>query len=441
MERTLADWAEDLASGKASAREGVEACLARIAAQDPSLHAFVAVFEAQARAAAARADAAAGAGMRLGPLHGIPFAVKDLADIAGHAPSFGSRCYARGMAARTAPAIARLEAAGAILVGVTHMVEFAIGSWGTNSAMGTPRNPCDPAVHRVAGGSSSGSAVAVAAGLVPFAIGSDTGGSIRIPASLCGTVGFKPSSGVIPLDGIAQLSATFDTLGPLARSVADVAHVTAVLADRAPTGLAPALPENLGYVPLASLDPIDGEIAASYADLLARLRRRGHRLQAVHLPCSLAEYQRRNGRIVAHEVFGRLGALAQDATLPLDPHVRQRVLAGAAVPESEYRALLETRTADVADMRRHLADRPILLLPSTPIQARRIDDVDETAIPLSRFTRLANYLDLVAISVPMGGLSLPAGLQILGPAGSDDVVLAAAAALEPELQVAVEVLV
>ncbi len=175
MDMDLRELGIALAAGRRSSRALVDDCLERIDAQNGRLHAFLKVFADTARTEADRADAAAGQGRSLGPLHGIPFAMKDLADIAGHEPSFGSRCYGRGVADTTAPAVARLQAAGAILLGVTHMVEFAIGGWGTNYSMGTPRNPCDPDHHRVPGGSSSGSTVAVAAGLVPFAIGSDTG--------------------------------------------------------------------------------------------------------------------------------------------------------------------------------------------------------------------------------------------------------------------------
>lgn len=429
MTRTLSDLASDLAGGRVLSSDLVQDCLATISARNADLHAFNTVLADSALARAAAADDAARRGHRLGPLHGVPFAVKDLADIAGHEPSFGSRCYGRGIADSTAPAIARLEAAGAILIGTTHMVEFAIGSWGTNHAMGTPRNPCDTAVHRVPGGSSSGSAVAVAAGLVPFAIGSDTGGSVRIPAALCGVVGLKPSSGRIPLDGIAQLSATFDTLGPLTRCVADAALLTDVMAGVPVARPTPDLPRVMGFVPLAQLDPIDAEIAVAYDALLRHLRHRGVTLHPVTLPRAPADYQARNGRIVAHEVFGRLGSLAMDTTLPIDPHVRQRVLQGAHVTEAEYRALLADRAAEIRMVHHLLSDMP-LVMPTTPIRARRMDEVDEATIPLSRFTRIANYLDLVAVSLPLRGPGLPTGVHIMGQSGSDAAVLATACALE-----------
>lgn len=433
MDMNLRELGAALAGGARSSRALVEDCLSRIAVENPRLHAFVTVFAETARAEADWADAAAARGTPLGPLHGIPFAVKDLADIAGHEPSFGSRCYGRGVAKRTAPAIARLREAGAILVGTTHMVEFAIGGWGTNYAMGTPRNPCDPDAHRVPGGSSSGSAVAVAAGLVPFAIGSDTGGSVRIPASLCGIVGLKPSSGRIPLEGIAPLSPTFDTLGPLTRTAADAGLVADIMAGVAPSIIGPSLPRRIGYLPLAYLDPIESEIVSGYLAAIDALRGRGHELVPVHLPLEATDYQRRNGTIVAHEIYGRLGELARDNTRPLDPYVRQRVLAGAGIGAAEYADLLSDREVAILRMREHLVETPMILAPTTPLRARRIEEVDEATIPLSRYTRIGNYLDLAAISLPLPGSGLPAGLQLMATHGADRAIIAAAEALAPLL--------
>jgi aspartyl-tRNA(Asn)/glutamyl-tRNA(Gln) amidotransferase subunit A len=429
MDTGLQTLAQALGEGGQSARALVEASLARIAAENGRLHAFAKVFAEEALAKAEEADAAARDGTPLGPLHGIPFAVKDLADIAGHEPSFGSRCYGRGVADRTAPAIARLQAAGAILLGVTHMVEFAIGGWGTNYSMGTPRNPCDPDHHRVPGGSSSGSAVAVAAGLVPFAIGSDTGGSVRIPASLCGVVGLKPSSGRIPLNGIAPLSPSFDTLGPLTRTVEDAGLLTDIMAGDEPRREAPELPHRIGYVPPAYLDPIDADVLAAYLEAIGLCRARGHDLVPVTPPLDAVEYQRRNGSIVAYEIFGRLGDLAHDQTRPIDPYVRARILTGAQVDAATYGTLLAERRVAIARMQEIMDTTPLILMPTTPIQARRIEEVDEATIPLSRFTRIANYLDLPAISLPLPGKRLPIGLQLMAAHGSDRALITAASAL------------
>jgi aspartyl-tRNA(Asn)/glutamyl-tRNA(Gln) amidotransferase subunit A len=197
----------------------VSASLAKIEATNGKLHAFVTVFSDSAMERAAALDAETAAGSSRGPLHGLPVAIKDLADIRDRVTGFGSRCYSDTPARSTAPFIKALEDAGAIIIGQTHMVEFAFGSWGTNYAMGTPVNPAGPG-HLAPGGSSSGSAVAVASGMVPLAIGSDTGGSVRIPAGLCGVAGMKPSHGLTSLEGVAPLSADLDTIGPLAKDVA-----------------------------------------------------------------------------------------------------------------------------------------------------------------------------------------------------------------------------
>lgn len=416
-------------SGRRSARRLVDECLAAIAAQDGRLHAFVATFPDRARSAADRADRAAAAGIDLGPLHGIPFAVKDLADVEGHAPSFGSLCYGRPVAPKTAPAIARLEAAGAVLLGTTHLVEFANGSWGTNHAMGTPMNPADAQRRRVPGGSSSGSAVAVAAGLVPFAIGSDTGGSIRIPASLCGVVGYKPTYGRVPLEGIAPLGPSFDTLGPLTTRVEDAALVAAVMCGEAARPPRPRVPSVLATLTRDALLPLGEDVDGAWCGVHARLAAEGIALRTRSLPRSLADYQRINGRIVAHEIYRHVGALAEDPALPLDPHVRARVLAGREIDADEHAALLSVRAAETAAIGGFFEGVEALLLPTTPLTARLLEEVDEREIPMSRLTRFANYLDLCAISIPLAGGSLPVGLQLVAPRHRDADLLDLAAGL------------
>src|SRR5262247_3463677 len=192
-------------------------------------HAFIAVYDADARLAAEAADKAIRSGHRIGPLHGVPIALKDLVDLQGRVTTGGSKVWAERVSPTTATLAQRLIAAGMIVLGKTHTVEFAMGSWGTNTHMGTPRNPWDPAVHRTPGGSSSGSGVAVAAGLAPIAIGTDTGGSVRLPAAWCGIVGLKVTVGRISTYGVLPLSSTLDTPGPLARSVEDAAILFNVL--------------------------------------------------------------------------------------------------------------------------------------------------------------------------------------------------------------------
>src|ERR1700693_1578978 len=219
-----------LAAGATSSREIVEACLARTDALDGKLHAYVDVYRDDAIAGAKAADLQRSAGLARGPFHGLPIALKDRLHIEGRAPTAASTSWRGRIATETATAVERLLAAGMIPLGKTHMVEFAFGGWGRNQPMGAPWNPWGTRVRRVAGGSSSGSAVAVAAGLAPAAIGSDTGGSIRIPAELLGLTGLKPTYGLISLAGVVPLALTLDSLGPLTHDVEDAALLPAAMA-------------------------------------------------------------------------------------------------------------------------------------------------------------------------------------------------------------------
>src|ERR1700736_2691668 len=215
--------AEAIAARRLSPVDVVAAFLDGIAAQDAKLHAFVEVYADEARLAAEAADKAIRSGHAVGPLHGVPIALKDLIEIEGKIVTGGTLIWRDRLAKRTATLARRLIAQGMIVLGKTHTVEFAYGGWGTNARVGTPWNPWDPKVPRTPGGSSSGSGVAVAARLAPWAIGTDTGGSVRLPASYCGLTGLKVTIGRISTHGILPLSTTLDTPGPMARSVVDAA--------------------------------------------------------------------------------------------------------------------------------------------------------------------------------------------------------------------------
>jgi aspartyl-tRNA(Asn)/glutamyl-tRNA(Gln) amidotransferase subunit A len=413
-------------SGQISSRSIVRRSLDAIEARNGELHAFVEVFAEAALRRADELDTAAARSGAVGPLHGVPIAVKDLADLAGRAPGFGSRSYAADTPARTAPAIQRLIDAGAVIVGMTHMVEFALGGWGTNEAMGTPWNPIDRRTHRVPGGSSSGSAVAVAAGLVPAAIGSDTGGSIRIPASLCGVVGFKPTYGRIPLEGIAALSPTFDTLGPITRDVADARLLYAVMAGLPITDeRKPFRPLRVGTPEPALLDPCDSDVLDNYHASLDRLRAMGHTLVPMNLSDALTEYQMLSGSIIAHDAYRQHRAVVEKTSTPLDPHVRTRILAGRDVGEARYADLQARRRAAVAAFKAEGTRFDVAVLPSTPLPAIPVADVDETTITMSRYTRIGNWLELCAISLPNGSTAsgLPTGVQPIALGGADAHVL------------------
>jgi aspartyl-tRNA(Asn)/glutamyl-tRNA(Gln) amidotransferase subunit A len=419
--RSAREIARLCASGQTTSRSIVRQCLDAIAAENGKLHAFVEIFAEGAMRRAEELDTQLVRSGSAGPLHGVPIAVKDLADIGGRSPGFGSKCYAAKREAPTAPAIQRLIDAGAVVVGMTHMVEFALGGWGTNHAMGTPWNPVDRDVHRVPGGSSSGSAVAVAAGLVPAAVGSDTGGSLRIPGSLCGIVGFKPSFGVIPLDGIAPLGPSFDTLGPLARDIADARLLFSVMAGVPVAAPAPVRSLRVGVPHSAQLEPCDPDILRNFERSVEALRAMGHDIVLMSFPKALTEYQALCGGMVSYDAYRQHKSIVEDAATPLDPHVRQRVLAGRDIGERRYAELIGQRRVDIAAFKAEFGHLDIVVLPSTPLPAIPVADVDETTLPMSRYTRAANWLDLCALSLPNGFTSsgLPTGLQAMSWPGAD----------------------
>src|SRR5215472_4948652 len=257
----------------------VDSALKRIGAADGKLHAFVEVYDKEARLAAEAADKAIRSGHTIGPLHGIPIALKDLIEIEGRVTTGGSQVWRERRSRVTATLARRLMAAGMIVLGKTHTVEFAMGGWGTNQRCGTPWNPWDPIVARTPGGSSSGSGVAVAAGFAPWAIGTDTGGSVRLPAAWCGLTGLKTTIGRVSTYGILPLSPTLDTPGPMARSVEDAALLYQVMQgpdslDSRTRGITPIDPLpmlrrgvrglRLARMPEAECEGVDGEVLAAY---------------------------------------------------------------------------------------------------------------------------------------------------------------------------------
>jgi len=427
-ELTVASIADLCGRGHCSSRSILEQYLARIAAENAALRAFVDVFASSAEHRADQLDRAWKQSGPVGPLHGVPIAVKDLARIDGRLPGFGSRCYAGMAQGPTAPAIQRLIDAGAIIIGMTNMVEFASGGWGTNYAVGTPWNPIDRNVHRVPGGSSSGSAVAVAADLAPAAIGSDTGGSIRIPASLCGLVGFKPSFGLVPLDGIAPLSPTFDTLGPITKTVGDARLLFSALSGRPIAPPTFARPLRIGVPAFEQLQPCDPDILGAFTLSLEVLRARGHSVETMTLPRELSAYQAIISEIVAYEAYQHHKTVVEDSHTPLDPFVRQRVLAGRAIDDVRYTALKEDLRHAIAEFRHCLSHFDMFATPGTPLPAIPVSDVDDTAIPMSRYTRLGNCIGLCGISIPNGHTTdgLPSGLQLMSWSGHDAPLLALA---------------
>jgi aspartyl-tRNA(Asn)/glutamyl-tRNA(Gln) amidotransferase subunit A len=423
--------AERLRAGALTPSALLDGYLQRIRRHDEKLHAFVSVYENGARAAAELADRAIQAGQRLGPLHGIPIALKDLLDIEGRVTTGGSLFWRQRESPVTATVVHRLAAAGMIPLGKTHMVEFAFGSWGTNAAMGTPRNPWDARTPRSPGGSSSGSGVAVAAGLAPAAIGSDTGGSVRIPAGLCGIVGLKTTVGRVSNHGVLMLSHTLDTLGPMVRDVEDAALLFAAMHGpdvRDPRTL-PHPPVDalsglktgvaglrLAVLPDADLGEVDSEVAGAFAAALEVFRDRGARIDVLRLPVAYATLADLTGKIIAAEGYELHRDWIDRDDLPFDPDVRTRMRGGRNTLAADYIRLMRERGELRRDVDRLLRDFDGLLMPTTPLPAFPLSDIDQDKAPMSRLTRPVNLLDLCALGLPCGFSKegLPISLQIIG---------------------------
>ena len=417
----------------------VDALLARIEKRDPSLHAFIAVYGADARLAAEAADKAIRAGHRIGPLHGVPIALKDLVDLEGRITTGGSKVWAKRVSPVTATLAERAIAAGMIVLGKTHTVEFAMGSWGTNTHMGTPRNPWDPRVHRTPGGSSSGSGVAVAAGLAPVAIGTDTGGSVRIPAAWNGIVGLKVTAGRISTYGVLPLSSTLDTPGPLTRSIEDAAVIFRALngpdprdpstASWTPADPLPTLRRGVAGLRLAVLPDgervgVDADVLAAYdaaADALARL---GAAIVRIDLPQRLSDYAAATGRIIGAEGYRFVGHLVDDTSLPTDPHVRPRIQLGRNISARDYLLTLAERDEHRRAFAEALSGVDAVLTPTAQTAAIPVDKADQGGTA-AHFTRPGNYLGLCGLAVPNGFTSdgLPISLQILCAAGEEAMAL------------------
>jgi AtzE family amidohydrolase len=446
--RTAVAIAQGIRTGEVSAAEVVEACLARIAGLDGHFNCFTSVVEERARREAAVVDEARRAGRPLGPLAGVPFAVKNLFDIRGVPTLAGTATRGRtDPAADDAELVRRLGRAGAVLVGALNMDAYAYGFTTENTAYGATRNPHDP--DRIAGGSSGGSAAAVAAGFVPLALGSDTNGSIRVPASLCGVYGLKPTFGRLPRTGTYPFVANLDHLGPFAASVADLALAYDLMqgrdvrdpacAAREAEPVAPVLAQEAGGLRIARLGGFFDMWASDQARVASVLA--AEALGAVNV-IELPEVDR--ARAAAFVITATEGGALRLPELrerygEMEPHSRDRFVAGAITPGVWYVQAQKLRSWFLARMREVFSRYDVLVAPATPVPATVMGqdwlEVNGQRVALrpnlGLFTQPISFVGLPVAAVPIEGTgSLPIGVQLIAAPWREDLCLRAAAQLE-----------
>ncbi len=438
----IAHTLQGLARGELHSSDLVNSCLDAIA--DPTgegSRTFTRVFADSARSQAKQFDDH----RQAGALAGLPISVKDLFDVAGEPTTAGSVVLAQAPPAKAdAVAVARLRAAGAIVIGRTNMTEFAFSGLGVNPHYGTPANPYDRASRRIPGGSSSGAAVSVTDGMAYAALGSDTGGSVRIPAALCGLTGFKPTARRIPVNGAFPLSSTLDSIGPLAPTVACCARIDAVLAGLVQQPIRPVEVRNLRFAVLQGyvLDGLNTQVARAFSSALSLLSQCGAHLEDVTFK-SLDEIPLANqkGGFAAAEAYPWHRSLLEAHASQYDPRIASRILRGKEMTAADCTGLSEARRRIIAEADRAFAAYDAILLPTVPCFAPRIADLEATDAGyfaantmILRNPSVINFLDGCALSVPchVPGQA-PVGLMIAGLAMRDQSILSIGAAIESVL--------
>ena len=433
---TITELASQIRTGALSPVKLTETFLDRIGALDKRLHAFIAVTRDRALAEARAAETLLRGGHDLGALHGVPYAVKDLYDVKGVPTTAGTHLLANNVAAADCWSVRRLSAAGMVLLGKTYTVQFAFGGVGINHDHGTPHNPWSSTAS-APGGSSSGSGVAVGAGLTPMALGTDTGGSVRIPAALCGTVGLKTTVGRIGRSGVYPLSWTLDSVGPLTRSVEDAALVYQALqgvdwADETTLGVPPhdVLPTlkagvkglRLAFGETLFFDDVDAEITAAVRETGNVFKNLGASVGSVAMPeVSEALSEQRRAAMIAAEALAVNGRMMDEQFDQLDPVVAHRMKLGKGLTGTDYFAVLRQWAALRARVTRTLADVDGVLVPATMWPPRPITAIDaspesygDANMRYLRNTAVGNILALSAVVLPCGFTrdGLPIGLMI-----------------------------
>ena len=444
---TLATLADDLAQGRTSARKLVDECIARIA--DPSgegIRTFIHVDRDAAIEAAEAMDRLRAAKAAPSPYAGIPVSIKDLFDIRGQVTRAGSRALEDSAPADSdAPVVARLRRAGFIVIGRTNMTEFAYSGIGINPHYGTPKSAWQRSVGHVPGGSSSGAAVSIADGMAYGALGTDTGGSCRIPAAYNGIVGFKPTQRRVPLDGGVPLSFTLDSFGPLARTVACCAVLDAVLADEPVRPLQPRSVKGmrLAVPTTVALDELEDEVARTFERALEVLSRHGALIERIAVPEFLdVGVMNAKGGFAASESYAWHRYLLTSKGDVYDPRVSSRILRGEGLSAADYIDLLGARRSLIARATVRLAPYDALVMPTSAITPPRIADLaDDKAFSKAnllslRNCTLINMIDGCAISLPAQREGeAPVGLMLAASGGSDRRIFELAAGMEDVIRV------
>jgi aspartyl-tRNA(Asn)/glutamyl-tRNA(Gln) amidotransferase subunit A len=440
---TLLQLQQDLASGKTTSAKLTEDALSRIAdEQGEGAKTFTEAWPEQARAAARASDTLRAAGLARSPIEGLPVSIKDLFDVAGRPTLAGSVVLKDAAPAkRNATIVTRLIAAGAILVGRTNMTEFAFSGLGLNPHYGTPRNPWDRGTGRIPGGSSSGAAISVTDRMSVAAIGTDTGGSVRIPSALCGLTGFKPTASRVPLDGSLPLATSLDSIGPLAASVTCCAVLDAILSG---SDYRPAVAPPLGSLRFAItssvvLDGADDHVRSCFHEAVEAIRGTGAQVDEIDIPefGEMGHINRQGGLNCAEAYSVHRATLAQ-APDAFDPRVSSRIMRGRDIGAADYIELLQTRERWKADVGARLAYYDALLLPTVPVVAPTIASLeasDEEYFKANglmlRNPGLINFLDGCALSLPChADGTAPVGLMVAGVANTDRRILDIGLALE-----------
>lgn len=441
----ISELSRRMASGRLDARHLLDVAMERI--KDPDgegERTFIQVCSAQAEAAADCADRMRRAG-HAPPLAGIPISVKDLFDVAGQTTRAGSKVLEDAPPAdQDCPAVARLRAAGSVLVGRTNMTEFAYSGLGLNPHYGTPLNPLGRAQGLIPGGSSSGAGVSVADGMAAAALGSDTGGSVRIPAAFCGLCGFKPTSGRIPREGVIPLSSSLDSVGPLAPSVDCCARLDAVLSGE-PVEEAQAMPLSglrLGIPTSLVLEDLDQHVSQAFQSALSKLSAAGAAIVEASIP-DLGEIpgQYHEGGLLAIEAYDWHRRLLEDSAADYDPRVGKRILAGKDRSAAEYFDLIRIRKdlmrrCDAATSRFDALAMPtVAIAPPTMASLQSDEGYFGTNAKVLRNTSIANFLDRCALTIPCQQPGeQPAGFMLIGERWGDRRLLSIGLSVESALE-------